>query len=422
MIENLVNHTLGPHTKIIGISERIEDRFNDLVEDEYLFWMSENAIGKAYREIRREAARSGIGIGIPFFDKNNDTGVPTKYRVFGGQSLKSPSNTTYEDRIINGIEYDSNWEPKKFYVIDTDYEWYQPSINEVKEYDVSSVLYWCRTTHKGIMWPLPECYAAFTIYPYLRRYLQAVIEKVEFLSSFPMAVELDPSVYSAYARDVSESHPTGTFEYEPRMVPTLKPGMKLAGLPTSYAGQETRDTMEMFASTCAVTVQMPKNLAIANSDNANMASSQVDIQPWATKVTIDRFDMEPMFRKSFRQWWDIAKYRKMPASVRNTHLNYFPHIYVYRDMFEHPDPNKRASARATDLASGATTLNLLYSQRGLNFRREIVREAKALQITPEELIKILVSSRSTNSLSVLQQNQELANVSETTSSGRDNSP
>ena len=394
-----------------------------MVEDEYLYWVSQNSIGKAFRELRREAARSGIGIGIPFLDNNSEENdVPTKYRIFGGQSLKSPSDATYQDRIINGIEYDVNWEPKKFYIIDTDYEWYQPSINEVKEYEVSSVIHWCRTSLKGIMWPVPECYAAFTVYPYLRRYLQAVIEKMEFLSSFPMAVELDPQVYSAYAQTVSEQHPSGQFEYEPRMIPTLKPGMKLTGLPASYAGQETRETMEMFAATCAVTVQMPKNLAIANSDNSNMASAQVDIQPWATKVNIDRFDMEPMFRKSFRDWWDLAKYMKIPAAVRNKHTNYFPHTYVYQDLFQHPDPNKRASARATDLASGATTLNNLYSQRGLNFRREIEREAKALQLSVEELIKILVSSRSSSALTVLQNNQELANDSQTASTGKDNSP
>jgi len=420
VVENIVNHTVGPHTKVIGISQRVEDRHNDLVEDEYLNWVIGNHIGKAFRQIRRDAVKSGIGIGIPYLTKDTYEGVPTKYKVLGGQCLKSPTDATFQDRIINGIEYDSNWEPKKFYVIDTDWEFYQPSYQEVKEYDVSEVIYFCRGEYKGLLWPVPECYAAFTFYPFLRRYLQAVIEGEEFKSSFPMAVELDPKVYSAYAQTVNDSNnfPVGSFEYEPKMVPTLKPGMKLGGLPhSSGQSKDTMQIMEMFAATCALTVQMPKNLAVANSDNSNMASAQVDIQPWSVKVTIDRIDSEPMYRKSFRDFWDIAKYRLMPASVRNQHPNYFPHVYVYPDLFEHPDPNKRASARATDLASGATTLNRLYSQRGLNFRREIEREAKALRIDSEELIKILVSSRSTNALSVLENNQELANASEIAGAG-----
>ena len=83
-------------------------------------------------------------------------------------------------------------------------------------------------------------------------------------------------------------------------------------------------------------------------------------------------------------------------------------MYVYPDLFDHPDPNKRASARATDLASGATTLNRIYSNCGLNFRRELVREAQSLNITADELAQIYISSRSVNALSVVDDNQSLA--------------
>jgi len=103
----------------------------------------------------------------------------------------------------------------------------------------------------------------------------------------------------------------------------------------------------------------------------------------------------------FKEWWAVAVLRSMNSRIRRAHPLLYPHTYVYPDMFEHPDPNKRASARALDLASGATTLNRLYSNRGMNFRREIQREAEALGITVEELIKIYISSRSTNALSVL---------------------
>jgi hypothetical protein len=85
----------------------------------------------------------------------------------------------------------------------------------------------------------------------------------------------------------------------------------------------------------------------------------------------------------------------------------YPHTYVYPDLFEHPDPNKRAAARSADLASGSTTLNRQYSNRGMNFRREIQREAEALDITYEELVHIILSSRSTNALSVVEDNQNI---------------
>ena len=407
VVENLTNHTVGPSPSIIGIGEKVRDEINDQVEDNYTDWVSSNKIGGSYREIRRQAALTGIGIGIPYKSLSSESVIPTSYKVYGADCLHNPVDTVPADRIINGIEYDKNWEVAAFHLKDQDSE-FIPSHNfATKEYRVEEVLYWSRGRRKGMVWPLPECYSAFCFYPYVRRFLLAVIKGEEFLSSMPMAVTLDPKVYSSYAQAAGKEAQIGTFEYEPNMIPTLKPGMDLKGLPTSRSSSDREKTLQIFAATCALSVQMPKNLALGDSSNSNMASAQVDIQPWANKVNIDRFDMEPMYRKSFRDWWAISVRRQMTTEVRRKYLDLFPHIYVYPDLFEHPDPNKRASARAADLASGAATLNRLYSNRGLNFRREIKREADSLGITTEELIQILISSRSTNALSVLEENDKM---------------
>lgn len=410
VINNLMNHTVGDSPSIIGISDKVDDRHNDLVEDSYIEWMSSNLVGRSYRELRKQAALTGIGIGLPFKDENSTHDVKLSYKVIGANSLQNPLNVVPGDRIINGIQYDKNWEIERFFVRDADLDRGIAGLAEPKEYTIQEVIFWSRSYRNGITIPMPECYGAFTVYPYLRRYLQAVIQSEEFQSSFPMAVELDPKVYSNYSTEQREAKPVGSFEYEPGMIPTLKPGMKLAGLPHSVNAKDRQTIMQMFAATCALTVQMPKNLALGDSSNSNMASAQVDIQPWANKVGIDRFDMEPVFRKSFKDWWSVASLRLMPFSVRNAHPFFFPHLYVYPDLFEHPDPNKRASARALDLASGAETLNRMYSNRGLNFRREMQREAKSLGLTVEELIKIIVSTRSTNALSVLEINQGAADA------------
>ncbi len=407
VINNLTNHTVGSSPTIIGISSRVSDVHNDLVEDSYMSWMGTNHIGRSYRELRKQAALTGIGIGIPFKNENSDHEVGLSYKIFGANSLQNPLDVVPSDRIINGIKYDKNWEIEAFFLRDQDEDIIFTSVPEPKEYRVEEVIYWSRSYRDGIVVPIPECFGAFTIYPYLRRYLNAVIQGEEFQASFPMAVTLDPKVYSNYTTEQREAKPVGEFEYEPGMVPTLKPGMSLEGIPHGANSKERQGIMQMFAATCALTVQMPKNLALGDSSNSNMASAQVDIQPWANKVNIDRFDMEPLLRRSFRDWWSVASLRIMPFAVRKEHPLFFPHLYVYPDLFEHPDPNKRASARALDLASGAETLNRMYSNRGLNFRREMEREAKALGITVEELVQITISSRSTNALSVLETNQDI---------------
>ena len=413
VIDSIANHTIGPAPSIIANSKMVDDEYNDLVEDEYADWNSSNGIGRTYRNIRKEAAKTGIGIGIPFVNLKSSVPVGLSYKVYGYDALKTPPNAGPQDRIYNGIEYNKDWEIEKFHIKVDDSTVSDRvrsiTLKETEEYSVNEVLYWTRNLWKGMEWPVPECLSAFSFYPYVRRFLQSVIEGEEFNASFPMAVELDPKVYSAYSMNMREMQPNGKFEYEPKMVPTLPPGMSLKGIPQSVGSSDRERIMQMFAATCALAVCMPKNIALGDSSNSNMASAQVDIQPWSNKVKIDRYDMEPMFRKSFNEWWKVAVRRSMPEVVRQTHLTSFPHLYVYPDLFEHPDPNKRASARATDLASGATTLNRLYSNMGLNFRRELVRESQSLNITPDELTSIIISSRSANALSVVDNNQSLAN-------------
>jgi hypothetical protein len=405
VIDNLANHTVGPAPSIIATSKSVSDAENDLVEDQYADWTSSNGIGQAYRNIRREAAKTGLGIGIPYVNLTSTSAVPLSYKVYGMDSLKTPVGSIPSDRIYHGIQYTADWEVESFH-IKTDTQ--AMSMEDTQEFKVNEVIYWGKNYWKGMFWPMPECVSAFSMYPYVRRFLQAVIEGEEFKASMPMAVELDPKVYSAYAQSVRDMNPSGAFEYQPKMVPTLAPGMSLKGLPNSVSSADREKIMQLFAASCALSVSMPKNIALGDSSNSNMASAQVDIQPWSNKVKIDRFDMEPMYRRSFNEWWRIAVRRVMTNNIRVAHLTTYPHLYVYPDLFEHPDPNKRASARALDLASGATTLNRLYSNMGLNFRRELVREAQCLNITPDELTSIIISTRSTSALSVLQTNQSLA--------------
>jgi hypothetical protein len=180
---------------------------------------------------------------------------------------------------------------------------------------------------------------------------------------------------------------------------------------------EQTKLIRLFASTCALTVNMPANIALGDSSDSNMASAQVDVQPWANKIAIDRFDMEPMFRKSMKEWYTVAVLKEgvfsKRAMLQRTYPQMFPHIYVYTDIHSHPDPLKRASARATDLASGSTTLNRIYSQLGTNARRELIREAELLGITLEEYQKIIISSRSQRSIDVvMEQTKETESVNQ----------
>src|SRR5690554_3537576 len=393
VINNLGLHTLGASPNLIRISKN--KQFNDAVEDEYCNWVSDNSDGFAFRKMREMAALTGLGVGIPFKKTYTLNPVELSYKVFGTHNLKTPVDADPSDRIIDGIQYDSNWEPERFFLVDQDKEYLHVpyTANDTKEYTVEECVYWSRGYSDGRMSPVPECVAAFQTYPFIRRFLQAVIEGEEMKASHPMALEVDATVYSvANKRDP----PKGQFNYEPRTIKTLPPGTKLTGMPPGMSGTEQTRLIRLFASACALTVNMPANIALADSADSNMSSAQVDIQPWANKIAVDRFDLEPTIRRVFREWYSLALLRdgvfNQASMLRRTFPQTFPHTYVYVDIHSHPDPTKRANARAIDLKSGATTLAHIYSQLGLNGRRQLEKGAELLGLSVEDYQQLLISN------------------------------
>lgn len=405
VINTLANHVITPTPGIIALGR--QDTHNVAVEDAHRQWSACNGIGASYRNLRKEAALTGLGLMLPF--KKENYGIyPIKlgYKVYGADSLLTPWNALPEDRIIDGIEYDKEWNIVAFHFKVDDIENRQFKLyHETRRYTIHEVYYWSRGYETGRLNPVPECVQGFTIYPFIRRFMEASIKGEEFRTSFPMAVELDPQYYKI---DSNKPHPRGVLPYEPNMIPTLPPGSSLKGIPGSGSSSADKASMlKTMASACALCVQMPGNLATGDSSNMNMATAQVDIQPWKNKVNIDRFDLEPILRRSFKQWWQRVQLTDLiPAAARAQNQDFYPHIYAYDSLFQHPDPLKNATARLTDLKSGSTTLHRIYTEMGKNPKRELTAEAELLGITYEELIQIKLTSLSTMALEVVNNDRD----------------
>ncbi len=404
ILNTLTEHCCGSVPLIIG--NTAINGINDAYEDRWLTWALNNGIGSVIRRVRRAAARTGLGIAIPYINKGSPDPVQLSFKVISLLDLKNPTDMGLEDRIYDGIQYDENWNIEKIFVNNGD-------VDPIP-YDISDVIIWHKESKEGLTVIAPECGPAFTLYPSVRRYMDSIIKSEEFRSSMPMALELDPTVYG---RDTADSVPTGSYKYEPGIVPTLPPGVKMVGVPISISGQERIDFIELIIGASARCIQMPKNLALGDSSSHNMASSQFDMQPWINKINIDRNDFEPVTRKIFRMWQKRALLtydRDMPylPQMANNMGTAFSFSLNYDSLFQHTDPSKNANARAIDLISGSTTLTREFKKLGLNARRELEREAQLYGITREELMKIILTARNRDVVSVLQITQDNSNEKE----------
>ena len=377
---NLVaDHNVGSVPLITSLNED-EDSADD-VEDKFLEWSIKNEIGLSLRMLRRCACKTGVCIGIPYIKENPKGPIGLAIRDISPERLVTPMDAKPSDRIIDGIQYDKNWEPVAIFIKTED-------VLKPQEYKVKDIIFWKKKVIEDQYFPIPECAQALCIFPSIRRFFTAVVKGEEFKASIPMATVLDPQIYKP---DDASNIPIGSFQYEPNMVPTLPPGVKLEGLNVGSHSADRADYTRLVISAAGRIKKCPANLLMGDSGNLNMSASQVDLQPWQDEVERDRVDFKPIVEQVIGWWQERAAGTLGYLPIRaKKNLAY---ALGYTTTFQHNDPKKRADARSTDLASGSTTLVEIWGQKGGNVRRALKQEAKNFGISVQELKALLLQSR-----------------------------
>lgn len=376
----------GPFPSIIAMSD--DDESNNAVEDGYHTWGLRDKVGFAYRELTRMAALTGIGIGMQSNKSNDeDKEIGLTYKIYGTHHLKTPTTIPVnspgynKDFLHECIQYDKNWNILGFWI-------------EEVYYDEKDLIYWYVQEEDGKVCLTPPCGQSFTIYPSIKRIVEAVVKGEEFRAAIPLAVEVDGNIWG---QGVDKSAvPNGRFKYEPGFIPTLPPGTKLAGVPGAGTnGGDQEKIIRLVASSAALSIDMPANLALGDSSNSNMSSSQVDMQPWRNKIDVDRFDIQHALYRSFYHWYKRAIRIRgaLTSYAKERHKESFPFTFAFQNLFSHPDPNKVSNSRMVDLKSGYGTLSRYYSENGMNPKRELAKEAKLLGYTYNEYVQAIMTSR-----------------------------
>lgn len=388
MLNTLANHCLGPCPILVGQSTSY--KVNTQIEDRWTTFTTLNEIGSALRLLRRSAARTGIGIGIPIVKETGDQ-VRLGINVIPTEKLQNPLGGGIKDRWFEGIKYNDNYEPVEI------------SLDTGESYKVKDILLWWKRKDECRIAGVPECGPALCILPSIKRYLDAIIRSAEFRAAIPLAVRLDPMIWGKEAAE-SVGMPKGQFKYEPGMIPTLPPGTSLEGIPVSGIEDEDNAVLLAMVGAAARCINMPLNLATGDSSRHNMASSQVDFGPWKETVLIDRQDFSVVLYKFINMWLTYGS--KVPGYfsratnqlIESTELAY---TLSYRSPFNHPDPMKVSNSLMTDLISGVKTLTQIHTEEGRNPRRVIEREAQTLGKTYEEMCNLYLTNRSPSALQVL---------------------
>ncbi|HBJ36500.1 MAG TPA: hypothetical protein DDZ51_17460, partial [Planctomycetaceae bacterium] len=143
-------------------------------------------------------------------------------------------------------------------------------------------------------------------------------------------------------------------------------------------------------------LNMPYNVAAANSSGYNYASGRLDHQTYFKSIRVEQCQLEAVvLDRILAAWFDEAALVPNLIPVGVGPIVSWPHQWFW-DSHEHVDPAKEANAQATRLSSHTTTLADEYARRGQDWETQIRQRAKELALMAE--LGIAVDSASTTRL------------------------
>jgi capsid protein len=281
---------------------------------------------------------------------------------------------------IDGIVFDAWGNPVEYHVLRA-----HPGDNAsgyVREYDrvpTAAVVHWYRADRPGQARGIPDIMSALPLFAQLRRFTLAVLSAAETAADFAGILYTDAPANG----EADAAEPFEPIELEKRALVTMPGGWRMSQLEAQQPSTTYAEFKHEILNEIARCLNMPYNVAAANSSGYNYASGRLDHQTYFKAIRVEQSHLESaVLDRILAAWFDEAVLLPdfLPAGLGP--IAAWPHQWFW-DGHEHVDPAKEASAQATRLTNHTTTLADEYARRGLDWETQLRQRAKELALMNE---------------------------------------
>jgi lambda family phage portal protein len=368
---------------VIGTGPRLQVRTGDRqvnreIERKFARWCRAIGFARKLRLAFRTRTVAGDGIGVLVTNPRVRAKVKLDLRIVEPEQVTTPVSRWRpdDDGLVDGIEFDRWGNPARYYVLRR-HPGDAPSLGiSDGTYDVlsaDSVVHLFHEDRPGQRRGIPLLTPSLTLYAMLRRYTLAVLGTAE-QAALPSGV-----IYSEAGADIGEDdeiEPMDEIELERNMFLGMPRGWKIGQLkaeqPTDTYGGFKRE----IVAESGRAMDMPRNLAAADSSDYNYASGRLDHQAFRKAVDVDHQDIEemacdPIFEAWAREAVLVMDYLSLPARTALADIDETPeHEWIW-DAGEHVDPQKEAKAQTERLKNRTTNLQREWSRQGVDWEEAV---------------------------------------------------
>lgn len=312
-------------------------------------------------------------------DRTASTDIKLRIQVIEADRLQTPWDKLSDDSVRDGVKYDVNGRPTHYYILkhhpgDTAVSLSTAS-SDFDEVPAGDIIHAFRPDRPGQTTAPPMLSPSLQIFSALRDYTMSVLRAARRAATFSgvlettsTEVEVDTSIETMDEVEVADD-----------TLLTLPTGWRLSQLDAAQPTVTYADFKHECLGEAARCINMPFNMAAANSGGYNFASGRLDDQIWVrTRSVLRRWlarevcyrilteSLKTMVTLSWfkRTWWKLT--------------GRYPKATWFWPGHGHVDPIKDANAQAMKLKSKTTTLAAEYAAQGLDWETELKQYAKEL--------------------------------------------
>lgn len=377
IVSTLANDVIGTNIRLrlTGMPENVAR----VVETEYMKWAKKAGISRKLRLMRREKCIDGEAFAR--IGRNPRLSHPVKLclNTIEADRVTNPSSIETErwdgGWNVDGVLLDRYGNPTAYEILID-----HPGAMQMTStlFDVETVaatwmIHWYSPTRSGQYRGIPEVTSSLADFGLRRGYKQSVTDAARNIAHMGIIFETqeapDPSqmasIPDGMKQDIQRN--MATFAPEGYTAQQLK-----AEQPTSAFENFDRRLLN-DAARC---LNMPLNIAAADSSSYNYASGRLDHQVYWRSQDVERSELEDVVLEHLFELWVFEAVRIegfLPIEARLLDTDW-SHEWHY-DGRQHVDPQKEAAAQKLRLENGTTTLAIEDAASGQDWKEMMDQQA-----------------------------------------------
>jgi lambda family phage portal protein len=355
---------------------------NRRMEDEFTRWAKAIGLAEKLRTMRMARAQDGEAFAILINNPQLTTPVKLDLKLIEADQITTPNWNSLE-RNVDGIVFDEAGNPVEYHVLKQhpgDQRFGLAMLpSDYERLPAESVIHWFRCDRPGQARGIPDIMPALPLFAQLRRFTLAVLAAAETAADFAGILYTDAPA----GGEADAAEPFEPIELEKRALLTMPGGWKMSQMEAEQPATTYAEFKREILNEIARCLNMPANVARADSSGYNYASGRLDHQTYFKAIRVEQSHLEcVVLDRILAAWLDEA------ALISGLIPDGLPPITTWQhqwfwDGHEHVDPLKEASAQAARLANHTTTLAEEYARRGLDWEEQLKQRAKEIALMKE---------------------------------------